>query len=427
MTATARILGLALLLGGCTSGPRVEAPPAPAVDPCVAVTCPAHAACVPAGAQGACACDPGFVASGGGGCVASTAPALGGCTVFPADHLFNTPIDSFPAHPDSAMYLTTVGNHAIHLDLGTDVDPTSASYWGIPYNVVHGDSLAWAPVHFDAGWPDESDCAAAGATATVVSDCSAVTAPVLPIPPAPLVEGGIDLVDEDHHVLVVDADRCRLWEGYHATPRAGGGWDLLSSASWDLASNALRPAGLTSADAAGFPVLPLLLRASEAQSGTIRHALRFTLPNARIRDGYAWPARHRIGAVTSPTAPLMGQLFRLKASYVIPSGFSVQSKAILQAMKTYGMYLADAGSTWYVQGEPSAAWDPAIFSEVQTVRTADLEAVDLGSITIRSGFDVDSARVPPPCSRGPAPGRARPLAAASEGDRAEPTVGRRLR
>jgi hypothetical protein len=229
----------------------------------------------------------------------------------------------------------------------------------------------------------------------LVRPCGAAS-PVFPVPVAPLVEGGIDTTSEDHHLLVVDADACRLWEAYHLTPRPGGGWDVLSTASWDLASSALRPAGWTSSDAAGFPVLPLLLRADEAASGTIRHALRFTVPSGSIRASFTWPARHKTGSGTSSTLPEMGQLFRLRASYVIPAGASVQSRAILQALKTYGMYLADGGSTWYVQGEPSQAWDASIFSQVQAVRTGDLEAVDLATVRARPGWSADSGRVPPP-------------------------------
>jgi hypothetical protein len=320
---------------------------------------------------------------------------VGGCPVLPADHLFNTPIDALPVHGSTGAWRATLGDHALHLDLGTTVDMSSASYWGIPYNVVHGDALSWTRVYYGGGWPDQSDCADAGAVGTVLAPCTA-GAPVMPVPGSPLVEGGISASDEDHHILIVDADRCRLWELYHATPHAGGGWDVLSTASWDLASSALRPAGWTSADAAGFPILPLLLRAGEAQSGVIRHALRFTIPSGSIRAEYVWPARHlTTNGGTLASRPPMGQLFRLRGDYPIPAGFSVQSKAILQAMKTYGLYLADGGSALFVQGEPSAAWDAAIFDEVQTVRTADLEAVDLAPYTSRSGWSVDSGRVPP--------------------------------
>jgi hypothetical protein len=364
-------------------------------DPCAAVTCAVHASCIASGARATCVCDPGMLPDGAGACAATPSPAVGGCALFPADHLFNTPIDALPPLADTPTWLSAIGDHPIHLDLGTETNPASAQYWGIPYNVVSGGTFTWPRVFYAAGWPDESDCAAAGAQGAVVSPCDAV-APVMPVPASPLVEGGVTTASGDHHVLVVDADACRLWELFAATPHPGGGWDVGSTATWNLASNALRPDGWTSADAAGFPILPLLLRAGEARSGTIRHALRFTLPNARIRNTSVWPARHRIGSVTSAAAVPMGQLFRLRASYVIPATYGVQSKAILQAMKTYGMYLADAGSAWYVQGEPSAEWDAAIFAEVQTVRTSDLEAVDLSQFMGRTGFDGSSARVPPP-------------------------------
>jgi hypothetical protein len=358
------------------------------------VTCAAPTSCIASGTSATCVCGPGYVSDGAGGCTASTVPSLGGCSLFPADHLFNTPIDALPVHPSSATFLATIGDHRLHLDLGTTVDMASTEYWGIPFNVVNGDALSpWPRVYLDGGWPDEGDCVDASAHATILSPCTAA-APVMPVPASPLVEGGINTRDEDHHILVVDADRCRLWEIYHATPHAGGGWDVLGTATWDLRSSALRPAGWTSADAAGFPILPLLLKQAEAQSGTIRHALRFTIPSGLIRAEYTWPARHRTGSAISASLPPMGQLFRLRADYPMPA--NVQSRAILQALKTYGMYLADGGSTWYVQGEPNAAWDQAIYSEVQAVRTADLEAVDLSTFRGRSGWSVDSARVPGP-------------------------------
>jgi hypothetical protein len=365
------------------------------VDPCATVTCGAHASCIDGGARGTCTCDPGFLGDAVAGCTASAAPAVGGCPVLPVDHLFNTPIDALPVHPGSATFLASIGAAHLHLDLGTTTDSTQATYYGIPYNVVHGATLGWSPIHFGNGWPDESDCAASGATGVVLSPCTTAT-PAMPVPPAPLVEGGIDTADQDHHLLLLDADTCRLWELYHATPSAAGGWDVLSTASFDLGSSALRPAGWTSADAAGFPILPLLLRADEAASGTIRHALRVTIPSGLIRSEYTWPARHRTGSNGSASLPPMGQLFRLKASYPIPAGVSTQARAILQALKTYGMYLADGGSAWYVQGEPSAAWDDAIFSEVGQVATSDLEAVDLSPFQARAGWSPDSARVPPP-------------------------------
>jgi len=214
------------------------------------------------------------------------------------------------------------------------------------------------------------------------------------------VEGGLDPTPGqpygDHHLLLLDTDNCHLWELYHVYPNTKGNYDIFSSAFFNLRSNALRPAGWTSADAAGFPILPLLLRADEANSGQIKHALRFTISSSLIRAEYTWPARHLTGKTQGVKYPPMGQLFRLKASYAIPSNFNTQSKAILQAMKTYGMYIADGGSNWYVQGEPSAAWLDSTFSQVQSVSSTNFEAVDLSPIRSRPGFDPNSAAVPPP-------------------------------
>ncbi|MBI5067519.1 MAG: hypothetical protein HZB56_04710 [Deltaproteobacteria bacterium] len=372
-------------------------PEPPAADPCATITCAAHAGCQ----GGACVCDPGYTGPASA-CVASAAPALGGCSLFPADHVFNTPIDAFPVHAGSAAFLARIGNHPLHLDLGQIEDMASSGYYGIPYNVVRSGTVGWSAVAFgNPGWDPraESDCAvASGGGHAVVSPCTAAAAPtpLFPLPAAPLVEGGLpasEATGGDHHLLVVDADACRLWELYHFY-RSTGGWGSWGAASWDLSSNALRTDGWTSSDAAGFPVLPLLLRADEASSGEIRHALRFTLPSTR--SSHVWPARHHAGSGTAPDLAPMGQLFRLKSSFVIPATYSAQSKAILRALQRYGMYLADNGSALYVQGEPSAAWSDAIWSEVQTVRTADLEAVDLSSIAGRTGFDAGSARVPPP-------------------------------
>lgn len=334
-------------------------------------------------------------------------PVVGGCSIFPPDHIFNTPIDDLPPDPNSAAYLSTIGRHNFHLDLGSSVDITAADYYGIPYNVVHGDSIPWVPVAFhtvdvNLDWDptDEADCASGNAH-TLVSPCTAARAasPIFPIPAMPLVEGGIDRDPSqpygDHHILMLDADHCRLWELYHAYPTAAG-WDIFGSAYFDLSSNALRPAGWTSADAAGFPILALLLRADEASAGAIHHALRFTIGSDKIRTSYIWPGRHLTNNGTSMTdLPPMGQLFRVKASFNIPGNFNTQARAIVQAMKTYGFYLADGGSDMYVTGEPSAAWLDQTITQVQSISNAEVEAVDISPIMNRPGFNVDSARVPP--------------------------------
>lgn len=326
----------------------------------------------------------------GNGGPTADGPMLGTCPIFPANHIFNTAIDNLPVDPDSDAYITTIGTtRRVHLDLGTETDSTQSDYYGIPYNVIHGGSFTWPEVAYAAESAiDESDCAdAAHATK---SPCPASPG-ALPVPSSPLVEGGINTTPGDHHMLIIDNDTCRLWE-LDSAIKSGSQWSIYSSATWDLESNALRPDMWTSADAAGFPIFPLLLRADEASSGTINHALRFTIDSTR--RSYLWPARHEAGDTTSTTVPQMGQLFRLKASYQIPASFGTQSRAILQALKTYGMYVADNGSNLYLQGEPSASWDDSTFSEVQSVTGDQFEAVDITAITSRSGFDPNSGAVP---------------------------------
>jgi hypothetical protein len=350
-------------------------------------------------------------AAPGGDAASAVTPSLASCQILPANNIFNTAIDNLPVDPQSAAYLTTIGVHTVHLDLGTTTDQASPDYYGVPFNVVHGDALSWTPIAFHSADPSlswdptgESDCAdaASGAAHTLVAPCTAANAPkpAFPMPASPLIESGIDRDPtqpyNDHHTLVVDVDHCRLWESYHTYPTATG-WDVFAVATFDLTSNALRPDGWTSADAAGFPILPLLLRADEAGAGAIHHALRFTIHSDKIRTAYTWPARHLTTNGTSSTnLPPMGQAFRLKASYVVPADATPRTKAILQALKTYGMYLADGGSSMYVTGEPSAAWDALTFAQVQAVTTSDFEAVDLRPIMARPGFDPSSGAVPTP-------------------------------
>jgi hypothetical protein len=327
-------------------------------------------------------------------------PKVGACQILPSDHIFNSRIDALPVHPDSAAYLQTIssGTRNLHLDLGTSENMASADYYGIPYNAASGSAITWQPLFYGGGWPDESDCAKADHS--IASPCvNTGSQALMPMPANPKVEGGIEpnpAIEGDHHILSIDLDRCVLWEAYHSYPRTGGGWNVLSSAAFDLKSNALRPAGWTSADAAGFPVMPLLLRADEASAGEITHALRFTIQSSKIRTAYVWPARHLTSNGGSSSAkPAMGQLFRLRADYGIPANYTVQAQAILAAMKRYGMYIADGGSDMYVTGEPSALWQDATISQVQSVPHTAFEAVDLAPIMARTGFNANSAAVPP--------------------------------
>jgi hypothetical protein len=386
--------------------------PAPIDAPstaCNGVTCSGHGTCNDVGGAPLCQCDGGFVRDTATTCVAATGPTIGGCPLLPVDHVFNTPIDALPVHANSDAFIATIGGtRRLHLDLGTQTDQQAADYYGIPFNLVRGSQLTWPTVAFRSTDPGltwdprpESDCAV-GAAHTLARPCTAATAPTptLPIPANVLVEGGVNSAANqqpygDHHILVVDTDTCWLWEAYHAYAPQPNVWNIYGAAGFDLRANALRPLEWTSADAAGFPILPLLLRADEASTGTIRHALRFTIASNKIRIGYVWPARHLTdNGTTSTSLPPMGQLFRLKASFVIPANYTTQAKAILQAMKTYGMYIADGGSDMYVTGDPSAAWQDATFSQVQSVAASSFEAVDLAPIMARPGFDVNSGRVP---------------------------------
>lgn len=338
-----------------------------------------------------------------GAVIPGSQPHIAGCGILPENHIFNTPIDSLPVHASSAAFISTIGGGVnLHLDLGPTVDQQDPAYYGIPYNVVDGSALTWPQVAFtspDTGldWDPlpEADCA--NSSKQLVRPCTSGT-PHLPIPAAPLVEGGVNTSSShtpygDHHILILDSSTCWLWETFHSY-KPGATWEIFGAAAFDLSSNDLHPDTWTSADAAGFPILPLLLRADEASSGEIKHALRFTIPTGSIRGSYTWPATHEANSNTSTNYPEYGQLFRLKADFVIPANFNTQSKAILTAMKTYGMYIADGGSAMYVTGEPSALWEDDTFSQVQSVEAMSFEAVDLGPIKALPGWSISSGAVP---------------------------------
>jgi hypothetical protein len=199
-----------------------------------------------------------------------------------------------------------------------------------------------------------------------------------PIPDDAPIEGGSQSTG-DRHVLVLDRDNCVLYELFDASPNPDGSWHAGSGAVFDLNSHDLRPAGWTSADAAGLPILPGLARYEEVASGEIDHALRFTAPKTR-RD-YVWPARHHASNLTAPQYPPMGQRFRLKAGFDV-SGFSNDAKIILQALKTYGMMLADNGSAWFISGAPDERWNNDVLRELHQVHGSDFEAVDVSSLMV---------------------------------------------
>jgi hypothetical protein len=199
-----------------------------------------------------------------------------------------------------------------------------------------------------------------------------------PIPLDAPIEGGPQS-DGDRHILVIDRDNCILYELYSAYPQANGTWQAESGAIFNLRSNALRPTTWTSADAAGLPILPGLIRYDEVASGEIKHAIRFTVP--QTRNTFIWPARHQASSLSGQQYPPMGQRFRLKANFNI-SGFSGEVQVILTALKKYGMILADNGSSWYLSGAPDERWNNDVLHELVNVVGSSFEAVDESSLMI---------------------------------------------
>ena len=283
---------------------------------------------------------------------ATPTPAPGGpCVFFPPDNVWNTRVDALPVDANSAVYVNTIGPSAgLHPDFGSGL--WDGGPIGIPYTTVPGTQPRVAVSFYYA---DESDPGP------------------YPIPTDAPIEGGPASAG-DRHVLVVDRDDCVLYETFDSWPNPDGSWNAGSGAIYDLNSHALRPAGWTSADAAGLPILPGLVRYDEVASGRIAHALRFTVP--QTRRAYVWPARHYASSLTGAQYPPMGQRFRLKASFDI-STFSPGNQVILRALKEYGMFLADNGSAWFLSGAPDERWNNDDLRQLQLrVHGADFEAVD---------------------------------------------------
>jgi uncharacterized protein (TIGR03437 family) len=212
-----------------------------------------------------------------------------------------------------------------------------------------------------------------------------------PVPPNAPIEGGSSS-SGDRHVLVVDHDNCVLYELYSAYPQSDGSWHAGSGAIFDLKSNALRPAGWTSADAAGLPIFPGLMRYDEVAAGAILHAIRFTVP--QTRDTYIWPGRHEASSLSVTNYPPMGQRFRLKASVDL-SGFAPPVQVILRALKKYGMILADNGSSWYLSGAPDDRWDNDVLHQLSQLHGSDFEAVDESALMVEANSAGVGASGPP--------------------------------
>jgi hypothetical protein len=285
-----------------------------------------------------------------GAASASRLPGAPACPVFPASNAWNQRVDGLPVAPDSDRIVASIGvSDNVHADFGSGL--WEGGPIGIPVTVVRG-SQPKVRVTFE--YASESDKGP------------------YPIPKNVAIEGGRG-ADGDRHALIVDRDRCRLYELFALHPKPGGGWRAGSGAIWDLRSDRLRPKGWTSADAAGLPILPGLARYEEVARGRIDHALRFTV--SRTQRAYVWPARHYASDLTDPSLPPMGLRFRLKRSYPI-AGFPRQARIVLRALKEYGMIVADNGSDWYISGAPHPKWSNDQLHTLHRVPGSAFEVVD---------------------------------------------------
>jgi hypothetical protein len=281
--------------------------------------------------------------------VAAAGPHEYGCPIFPANNALNQEVTNAPVDPRSAGYISAIGASLhLHADFGSN------PAYGIPYAVV-GPRQHRVAIHFDE-YGGESNRGP------------------YPVPPTAPVEGAGE--EGDQHVLVLQRGTCKLYELYHAR-RHGAGWEAGSGAVFDLRSNALRPEGFTSADAAGLPIFPLLARYPEVRSGAIDHALRVTVP--RTQRGYIHPATHFASESNDPALPPMGLRLRLQAAFNL-APYHGQALVILRALKRYGLIVADNGSSWYITGAPNPGWDETNLDELKTVPGSAFEAVESGPI-----------------------------------------------
>jgi hypothetical protein len=282
----------------------------------------------------------------------SAAPHEGACPIFPASNPLNQDISHAPVDPNSAKYIESIGAQIhLHADFGT---PPS---YGIPYTVV-GPHQRKVPIHFTE-YGGESDPGP------------------YPVPPGAPVEGAGET--GDRHVLVLQEGTCKLYELY-AAQRSGFGWEAGSGAVFNLRSNALRPEGWTSADAAGLPIFPLLVRYPEVRAGRINHALRVTVQ--RTQRGYIHPATHFASDSSDPDLPPMGLRLRLKADFGL-AGYHGEALVVLRALKRYGLIVADNGSSWYITGAPDPRFRDEDLDQLKRVPGSAFEAVRSGPILHR--------------------------------------------
>jgi len=280
----------------------------------------------------------------------SKLPGAPNCPLSPANSFWRADVSKLPVLARSATYVSSEGSTAgLKADFGSGL--WDGGPIGIPYTTVTG---AQPKVAMTFDYASESDPGP------------------YPFPASALIEGGANATG-DRHVLVVDSDACKLYETWDSHPNANGSWHTGSGAVFDLKSNALRPAGWTSADAAGLAILPGLVRYDEVASGTVAHAIRMTVPHTQ--QAYLWPARHQAGESTNVNLPRMGEWFRLKAS-IKPTDFDPAVRPIIVALQHYGAIIADNGSAWYLSGAPDSRWNNDLLATLNRIKGSDFEAVD---------------------------------------------------
>jgi hypothetical protein len=295
-----------------------------------------------------------------GGTAAGTIFPGTDCPLFPADNVWNTPITNLPVAAQSATWLASMdsGTTYLHPDYGPSGDPSNP--YGIPFNIVTS-SHQFVPVSFD--YADESDPGP------------------YPFGPDISIEGGQD-ASGDRHAIMLDKSTCTLYELYDAYYAPNGGSTAGSGAIWKLTSNALRPAGWTSADAAGLPILAGLVDYDEVASGAMDHAIRFTVDCTQ--QSFIWPARHEAGQ-PDPSCPPMGARFRLDANFNLPaSECYAMCQTVLRTMKTYGLIVADNGSNWFFQGTADDRWSYTDVDQLKQIPASAFQAVDESSLIVNA-------------------------------------------
>jgi hypothetical protein len=294
---------------------------------------------------------------GTGGLFQGGAPSVEGCTIFPADNPWNQDVSGLDVHPNSDAFIDSIGRDTgMHADFGTVWEGAPI---GIPFTVATA-STPMIPVEFVA-YPEESDPGP------------------YPIPPGAPIEGG-GVEDGDRHVIVVDTESCTLYELYRAFPmNEGAAWQADSGAVFDLATNDDHPEGWTSADAAGLPIFPGLVKYEEiVENGSLDHAVRITVSSSQA--GYIHPARHYASDDGDPDLPPMGLRLRMKADYDC-SGYSTEVQTICAGFKRYGLIVADNGSDWYVSGAPDSRWNDEALADIANIVGDAFEVVYTGDVT----------------------------------------------